>query len=107
MIEEHPDAQATAMAHPTHKSPNYVLIFVWLIVITAVEVAVGYIPPDIIPTVITYPALLTLAIVKVLLVALYYMHLRYDSAWFTMAVLAAIPLAVLFVLALMLGFVRK
>jgi caa(3)-type oxidase subunit IV len=90
----------------SHPRPNYVGIFIWLIVITAVEVAVGYTPHDVVPKLVTYPILLAMAIVKALLVALYFMHLRYDSRWFTLILAVALPLGVLFVLAMVLGFAR-
>lgn len=96
-----------AEEHPAHKSPNYVMIFVWLIVITAAEVGVGYIPHTVVPAGITYPILLIMALAKVVLVALYFMHLRYDNRWFLMIMLAAIPFVVLFILALILGFQRN
>ena len=83
------------------------MIFVWLIVITAAEVGVGYIPASAIPNILTYPVLMIMAAVKIMLVALYFMHLRYDSRWFTMMMLIAMPLAVLFILALVLGFIRN
>src|SRR3990172_10755668 len=93
--------------HTEHKSPNYVLIFVWLIGITAAEIAVGYIPNTVLPTIVQYPLLLGMAGAKVLLVALYYMHLRYDSRWFLLAMIVSMPLSVMFILALVLGYVRK
>ena len=96
-----------SVSHTEHKSPNYVLIFVWLIVITAAEVGVGYIPNAVLPTVFQYPLLLGMAGVKALLVALYYMHLRYDSRWFLLAMIVSLPLSVMFILALVLGYVRK
>lgn len=94
-------------AHPAHKTPNYVLIFVWLIVITALEVGIGYIPHTVLPITITYPVLMIMAVAKILLVALYYMHLRYDSRWFLLFMLVAMPLSVLFILAIVLGFIRN
>lgn len=94
-------------SHTEHKSPNYVLIFVWLIVITAVEIGVGYIPSAMVPTNITYPLLLGMAGIKILLVALYFMHLRYDSRWFLLMIVVSLPLSVLFILAMVLGYVRK
>lgn len=96
-----------AEEHPVHKSPNYILIFVWLIVITAAEVGVGYIPHTVLAAEITYPILLIMSLAKVALVALYFMHLRYDSRWFLTVMLAAIPLVILFILALVLGFQRN
>ena len=63
----------------THKRPNYLLVFLALAVLTAIEVAVTYIPG--IPRM---PVLLTMSLAKVLLVVLYFMHLRSDSRWFAL-----------------------
>jgi caa(3)-type oxidase subunit IV len=100
-------AHQAAEEHPAHKTPNYIMIFVWLIVITGAEVAVGYIPHAVLATAITYPILLVMSLAKVILVALYFMHLRYDNRWFLTIMLAAIPFVVLFILALTLGFQRN
>jgi caa(3)-type oxidase subunit IV len=100
-------AVAHSNAHSAHKTPNYVMIFVWLIIITAAEVGVGYIPHTVLPIIVTYPVLMIMALAKILLVVLYFMHLRYDSKWFTVFMLVAIPLSVLFILALVLGFIRN
>lgn len=105
MAEE--GAAAQPAAHSVHKTPNYVLIFVWLAVITAAEVGVGYIPHTVVPVIVTYPVLMVMAAAKILLVALYFMHLRYGSRWFVLFMLVAMPLSVLFILALVLGFIRN
>jgi cytochrome c oxidase subunit 4 len=52
----------------------YHLIFSALVVFTAIEVAVSYLPEG-----IKLPILLTLALAKAALVALFFMHLKYDS----------------------------
>jgi cytochrome c oxidase subunit IV len=62
-----------------HKRPNYLLVFLGLAALTAIEVAVTYIPG--IPRA---PVLLTMSLAKVLLVVLYFMHLRSDSRWFAL-----------------------
>ena len=63
----------------THKRPNYLLVFLALAALTAIEVAVTYIPG-----VPLAPVLLTMSLAKVLLVVLYFMHLRSDSRWFAL-----------------------
>lgn len=105
MTEEHAVAHSNEQAG--HKTPNYVMIFVWLIIITAAEVGVGYIPHEIVPNLVTFPVLMIMAFAKILLVVLYFMHLRYDSKWFTVFMLVAMPLSILFILALVLGFIRN
>ena len=108
MADSIPEAQtAHPPTHVAHPTPNYVLVFVWLIVITAAEVGIGYIPREVLPPAITFPILLAMAAAKALLVALYFMHLRYDSKWFVAVVLVSMPLAVMFILAMVFGFVRQ
>ena len=53
----------------------YLWVVFWLALLTAVEVGIAFLAIN--PTLLTV-SLLVLAFVKALLVALYYMHLRYD-----------------------------
>jgi caa(3)-type oxidase subunit IV len=77
-----PAAHATrtdSRPHTSHPKPRtYVIVFVWLTVLTALEVAVAAAVPE--PYKI--PILVIVAIIKAALVVLYYMHLRYDSFWY-------------------------
>lgn len=57
--------------------PNYVGVFVVLAVLTLVEIGVTYLP---IPRI---PVLVPLALLKAALVAMFYMHLRFDRRVFT------------------------
>jgi cytochrome c oxidase subunit 4 len=61
------------------KRPNYLVVFIILGVSTLVETLVSYIQQ----TTIKLPTLLILSAVKALLVLLYFMHLKFDSKWFT------------------------
>lgn len=70
--------------------PNYLMIYIALVVITAAEVTVSYLPfanktPQTIILVIG-------SICKALLVMLYYMHLREDSRWY--ALIVGFPLVI-------------
>lgn len=58
--------------------PNYLVVFIILVVATAVETLVSYIQQ----TTIKFPTLVILSAVKALLVLLYFMHLKFDSKWF-------------------------
>jgi len=65
------------MTSPEHKTPNYMAIFWWLAGFTAVEVAYSSLLPH------THKALLILGLVgfaaiKATLVALYFMHLKFE-----------------------------
>ncbi len=83
-------------AHPKHG--NYVLIFIILGVLTAVEVAAS----QFIAEPVRIPILLFLAACKAALVALYYMHLKTDSRIFAFFFVAAIfVLAIPFALVLL------
>jgi cytochrome c oxidase subunit IV len=74
------------------KGPNYVGVFIILAILTMVEVGVTYLP---VPRI---PVLVPLALVKASLVALFYMHLKFDrrvfSAVFLMGVLMGIGLII-------------
>lgn len=85
-----PSQTKTHTAHPTKKT--YVMIFIWLTVLTAIEVAVAAVP---MPEVIQIGLLVGIAIVKAALVVLYYMHLRYDSFWYWIILLVPVFFVIL------------
>ena len=87
-VEEH--------AHPGAR--EYLGIAIVLTVLTAVEVAVFYIPamkPMLVPT------LLTLSAVKFALVGLFYMHLKFDHRLFSWLFVVPMILIAVIVLALL------
>lgn len=96
----HAEMEPTAQAHPR---PNYLLVFVGLALLTAIEVGITYFP---IPQGITIAALLAFMVFKVLLVALFYMHLRVDSKWFAYIFLIPLPFVVLILGALFFTYQR-
>lgn len=74
-IPSRPVNVPTDRQHKSH--PNYLLVFLSLAVLTALEVGITYVPQ--LPQA---PTLLALSVFKALLVIMYFMHLRYDSKWF-------------------------
>lgn len=80
-----------------HKHPNYVLIWVYLAVLTAVEVGVAFMSH--LPKLWLMLALIFLAVWKAVLVALFFMHLRFEKWNLRLVFLVPLPLAVIFVLA--------
>jgi len=82
-----------------HKRPNYLIIFLILGVVTAIEVFI----PQILDEPTRLPALVFLMTLKVVLVAMYYMHLRSDSRWYTALFLSPIPFVALIVTALLVS----
>ena len=94
------EAQA-AVADAGHEQPRYMLIWGALAVLTAIEVGVAFIGLSRSATIL---ALLGLAVWKALLVAMYFMHLKYEST--ALKVIAAVPLipAALLILIVLLEY---
>jgi cytochrome c oxidase subunit IV len=82
-----------AAAH--HEEPNYMGVFIALAVLTVVEIAVVFMP---IPKIAVGSMLVILAFTKAVLVAAYFMHLKFERR--TLAIIAATPI----VLCVMLMF---
>ena len=81
--------------------PNYMLVWAGLAALTLIEVGVAFLGFTKTMTVII---LVALAIWKALLVALYYMHLRFEPRRLVVMVLAPLPLAAILVLAALTDF---
>jgi cytochrome c oxidase subunit 4 len=79
-----------------HKAPNYIAVWAGLFVLTVVEVAVVYLR---LPRRLTIVSLVFLALWKAMLVALYFMHLKFEPKRLLYVVLAPLPLAVILVAA--------
>src|SRR2546427_7441128 len=77
-----------------HKRPNYILIWVYLAVLTAAELALAFELP--ISRNLKLLLLLALAVWKALLVALFFMHLKFEK-W-NLRILAIIPLPLALIL---------
>jgi cytochrome c oxidase subunit 4 len=93
---EHGTPVVTEHAHPGAKA--YLAIAVVLTVITAVEVAIFYIP-QMHPVLV--PSLLTLSALKFSLVVMFYMHLKFDHRLFSWLFVVPMILAAAVILALM------
>lgn len=84
----HSPEHAGEHAHPGPR--QYVIIGIILAVITAVEVATFYVPAF---RPILIPFLLTLATIKFAMVAMFFMHLKFDGRLFTWLFVAGLLLA--------------
>ncbi len=88
-----------------HKHPNYMKIWVILLVLTVLEVGVAFFPqklggvPNIVP--ITIALLLGMAFIKAGLVAAYFMHLKFEQKNFVMIVSFPLVLACVLVILLL------
>ena len=78
-----------------HKRPNYIAIWVWLAVLTVVEVGVAL--ASLLPKLTLVLLLVALAIWKALLVALYFMHLKFEGWRLRVVFMVPIPLAIILV----------
>ena len=90
--------------HEEHEHPGYMTYLVVaavLTVITALEVAIFYIPAL---SGVIVPLLLTLSAGKFILVVMFYMHLKMDSRIFSGVFVAPMLLAVFLVVALIVLF---
>lgn len=70
-----------------HQEPNYMLVFAALTVLTIVEIGVVFVP---ISKIVVGIMLILLALAKASLVALYFMHLRYEKM--ALGIIAFTPL---------------
>jgi cytochrome c oxidase subunit 4 len=84
-----------------HAHPPYIGIFVALAVLTAIELGVAFLPW---PKLTLILLLIGLAVWKALLVALYYMHLRFEPNRIRILAIAPIPLAFILVIAVIQEF---
>jgi cytochrome c oxidase subunit IV len=91
----------TQEGHEHPSNMTYVVVGIALAILTALEVAVIYIPA-LSPVVI--PILLVLTTAKFALVVMFYMHLKMDDRIFTWVFIAPGILAVFLVIALILLF---
>ncbi|MBI4638228.1 MAG: cytochrome C oxidase subunit IV family protein [Candidatus Rokubacteria bacterium] len=77
------------MEATAHKHPNYMAIFWYLAILTVIEIAVIYMP---LPKLTIGVLLCGLALGKATLVAMYFMHLRFEAR--ALGLIAMIPLAI-------------
>jgi cytochrome c oxidase subunit 4 len=80
-----------------HKRPNYILIWVYLAVLTAAELALAFELP--ISRNMKLVLLLLLAVWKALLVALFFMHLKFEKWNLRIMAIIPVPLALIFLFA--------
>ncbi|MCL6554699.1 MAG: cytochrome C oxidase subunit IV family protein [Firmicutes bacterium] len=79
----------TATTTTAHKHPNYMAIFWYLAILTAIELGVIFLP---LGKFTIGVLLVALALGKAALVALYFMHLRFETR--TLGLIAITPLAI-------------
>ncbi len=90
-MESHSETQEIS---PQRMQRNYIAVFVALAVLTAIELGVNYLP---VPRI---PVLVPLALAKATLVAMFYMHLKYDRRVFSLVFVMGILMGVGMIIAL-------
>jgi caa(3)-type oxidase subunit IV len=85
------------MTAASHSASAYIKIFYLLLVLTIVEVAIVYLG---LPKILLYALLIILAVWKAALVAMHFMHLKFEKR--TLAVVALAPFVLCVFLILML-----
>ncbi len=89
------------MEQAKHAHPNYIGIFVALAVLTGIELFIAFLPWSRMTIVLV---LVALAVYKALLVALYFMHLRFEKSPVRVLAAAPLPLTIIIVLAVITEF---
>jgi cytochrome c oxidase subunit 4 len=87
-----------------HSHPNYIGIFIALAVLTALELTVAFLPWQKRTLILL---LIGLAVWKALLVALYFMHLRFERGRLRILAIAPLPFCVIFVTAVLMEHFGK
>ncbi len=89
------------MEEQEHAHPRYILIWVILAVLTAAEVVYAFLD---LPKVVLAVGLVLMAVWKAVMVAMYYMHLRYEPRRLWILAISPLPLAFILVLAVITEF---
>ena len=85
-----------------HAKPlTYVAVFIILGIVTGIEVTISQI--GLAETVLVV-VLLSLATVKALLVAMFYMHLKYDTKWYSLSMVFPLFMALLLIVIVIIHF---
>ena len=85
-----------------HQHPNYMAIFYWLAILTVGEIAVVFLPHYTGISKLTVGVFLcAFAIVKAAMVAMYFMHLKFEPRKLVYAILVPFPLALILVMFVM------
>ena len=79
----------TSARHFEH--PNYLAVWIWLLVLTVLEITALYLPVLKMYKILT---LVVLAVTKALLVAMYFMHLKFERLILIAVILYPLALAI-------------
>ena len=98
---EHVESTPHPVEHPHPTAKKYMAVATILVFLTVIEVAIFYMP-QMKPVLV--PCLLTLSAIKFAIVAMFYMHLKFDARIFSWLFVVPMALAAAVILALMALF---
>ena len=105
-MAEHTSSQAEVAHAEEHHPPShtrlYINIFFVLFALTMIEVFASYLTDVGVPLWGEIAALILLAVIKGVLVVMFYMHLRFDSRWFSSLFATGVIIAVFMVITFLL-----
>jgi cytochrome c oxidase subunit 4 len=93
---------AAAAEGAGHPQPKYMLIWLYLFILTVSELGIAFLP---IAKWMIVTTLLVMAVWKALLVALYYMHLKWEPARLRLVALAPLPFVAIMIVVIMMEYV--
>jgi cytochrome c oxidase subunit 4 len=85
------------------KHPNYWAVWAWLAILTFVEIFFAQIPW--LSSGLILLGLVVMALVKAVLVAVYFMHFKFEGKALRLVILAPLPLTIPIILAVMTEYV--
>ena len=86
--------QRNATAQAEHAHPNYIAVYVILLVLLAFSIALGHVPNIYVMTTLVF----AVAGIKALMVLRYFMHLKFEPLWVAIILIgAALCLVFLFI----------
>ncbi len=86
----------------THAHPNYWAIWLYLTILTVLELGVAFLPWS---RELLLIILLVMAVWKALLVALFFMHLRWEGNRMRIFAVAPLPLTIIIIVAVLTEYV--
>lgn len=102
-----PQPAAADEHHVPMDDRSYIRIAIILAVVTGIEVAVSFLPGDGLIGILKIAVLLVLSAIKAVLILMYFMHLKFDSRWFSSLFIGGTAIATLLVLTFLALFSYK
>jgi cytochrome c oxidase subunit 4 len=89
-MASHPsnDSAETTVQAPNHAQPNYLYVYLSLVVLTLMELGVIYLPLGRAGIILI---LVAFALAKLAIVVMYYMHLKFEPRLYTWVFIAPLP----------------